>query len=281
MPYHIAIGPNEKEAYYQLDLTAQEVRELFVQSYLESQALFVGGVTIDSESVGYFKISYTEEDSAKVIRHLWERYDNYEEKARLGGYGFDFPRPDPMEVFREGKDMTLEFIKRPVDPQRKGKYERPPMQSKENAEVNEVFIVHGHDTASRETVARFIMSLGLKPIILLEQPNEGKTIIEKFERDADVSFAIVLLTLDDEGHPIGQSKEKRYRSRQNVILELGYFMGKLGRDRVCPLYKAGVELPSDIHGLVYVEMDERGAWKMDLIREFRRANLPVTTSEIL
>ncbi|MCK7496712.1 MAG: nucleotide-binding protein [Comamonadaceae bacterium] len=120
-----------------------------------------------------------------------------------------------------------------------------------------------------------------KPIILLEQPNEGKTIIEKFERNADVSFAIVLLTPDDQGNAIEQSKEVRSRSRQNVILELGYFTGRLGRDRVCPLYQSGVELPSDIHGLVYVEMDKRGAWKMDLIKELRQAKLPIATSDLL
>ena len=102
----------------------------------------------------------------------------------------------------------------------------------ETTNTNKVFIVHGHNETIKEKVARLLEKLNLEPIILHEQTNNGNTIIEKFEQHSDsVNFAIILLTADDEGKA---SKEDNYkpRARQNVILEMGYFYGKLGRNRV-------------------------------------------------
>src|ERR1035438_187355 len=130
---------------------------------------------------------------------------------------------------------------------------RPPSQ----ITSKRVFVVHGHDGEVKETVARFLEKIGLVPVILHEQPNEGRTIIEKFEVSSDdAGFAVVLLTPDDVGGPTSQSPTKlNPRARQNVILELGYFMGRLGRARVCALHRGGVELPSDFQGILYVEFD--------------------------
>src|ERR1700747_2078931 len=116
------------------------------------------------------------------------------------------------------------------------------------------FSLHGHEHGVRDTVARFLQKLELEPIILDEEPNRGRTIIEKFLEHADVAFAIVLVIGDD----IGGVKESSLdalnpRARQNVILELGYFIGKLGRNRVCALYEPDVEMPSDITGMGYVK----------------------------
>ena len=119
---------------------------------------------------------------------------------------------------------------------------------------NEVFIVHGRDDGVKETVARFIEKLNLKATILHEQPSGGLTIIEKLEKYANnAGFAIILLTPDD----VGALKDKiedesKPRARQNVVFELGYFIGKLGRERVCPLFKGEIEKPSDIDGVIYV-----------------------------
>jgi len=99
---------------------------------------------------------------------------------------------------------------------------RPKQQSKE------IFIVHGHDEAAKQEVARFIEKLGLHAIILHEQPDQGRTIIEKFEHHSDVGFAVVLLTPDDEGHPKNEPAKAKPRARQNVVLELGHFIGIFG-----------------------------------------------------
>ncbi|WP_431050042.1 TIR domain-containing protein [Roseateles sp. L2-2] len=144
-----------------------------------------------------------------------------------------------------------------------------------------VFLVHGHNQGIREMSARLLEKLGLKVIILNEQASQSDTIIEKLERYADVHFAVVLMTADDVGgrkQPDGQTL--RDRARQNVVLELGYFMGKIGRKRVCVLYENGVELPSDYYGVVYIEIDGGGAWRYALAKELKSADLEVDLNKL-
>lgn len=151
-------------------------------------------------------------------------------------------------------------------------------------ESNSIFIVHGHDRTALAEVARGIEKLNLNPIILQEQANQGATIIEKFERQEHVRFAVILMNDDDLGVAKKGSVEVsnlRARARQNVILELGYFIGKLGRDRVCVLKTNGVEEPSDIHGVVYTPFDETGRWKFDLVRELKAAGYSVSADDLL
>ncbi|WP_333997364.1 nucleotide-binding protein [Burkholderia gladioli] len=138
-----------------------------------------------------------------------------------------------------------------------------------SALARRVFVVHGHDGEARETVARFLTKLGFEPIILHEQANQGRTIIEKFEAHGDVGFAVVLFTPDDEGRAKGG--ELQSRARQNVVLELGYFIGKLGRGKVCALKRGELELPSDYLGVVWERMDDGGGWKQALGRELQAA----------
>ena len=147
---------------------------------------------------------------------------------------------------------------------------------------DKIFIVHGHDEAAKHKIARFVDDLDLTATILDEQPSMGQTIIDKFEEHAnEAGFAIVLLTADDVGAPEDKTDELKPRARQNVILELGYFLCGLGRDRVRILYEEGVELPSDIYGISYVLMDEYGAWKMKLAQEIAAADITVDMNKLL
>lgn len=144
-----------------------------------------------------------------------------------------------------------------------------------------VFIVHGHDNEAKQAVARMIERLGLDAIILDEQPQAGRTIIEKFEEHAaEVGFAIVLLTPDDVGARAGDAETLILRARQNVIFELGFFVGRLGRGRVCLLYKQGVEIPSDYNGVGYVEMDVNDGWQLKVAKELQRAELLVDLNDL-
>lgn len=144
-----------------------------------------------------------------------------------------------------------------------------------------VFVVHGHDSLAKVEVSRTLEKLKLESIVLHEQPNEGKTIIEKFERDASrVAFAVVLLSPDDIGYPNGKPDSARPRARQNVILELGYFSAALGRARVCVLYKGEVELPSDYLGVVYVPMDDAGIWRFSLAKELKQAGIAIDLNNL-
>jgi predicted nucleotide-binding protein len=138
-----------------------------------------------------------------------------------------------------------------------------------------VFVVHGHDEATKEAVARFLAKLDLEPIILHEQPNQGRTVIEKFEGHSEVDFAVILLTPDDVGHAAGAPDKVRPRARQNVLFELGYFIGRLGRSRVCALHKGNVEILSDYDGVVYIPMDDAGGWRLLLAREIKAARIDV------
>ena len=153
--------------------------------------------------------------------------------------------------------------------------------AKEQRTTNEVFIVHGTDVGAKDAVARLLTKLGLEPVVLHEQPNQGRTIIEKFEEYAQVSFAVVLLTPDDIGGRHGQLDGLQPRARQNVIFELGFFLGKLGRRGTCALLKEAVEIPSDYDGVLYIPMDDHGAWQMKLVGELKGAGLDVDANRIL
>ena len=138
-----------------------------------------------------------------------------------------------------------------------------------------VFLVHGRDELAKQTVARYLESLGLRVIILHEQPSAGRTLIEKVEHYGAADFAVVLLTPDDEGGLAGPNVRKP-RARQNVILELGYFLGRLGRKHVAALADPEVEKPSDYDGVVYIPWSPSGGvWPSMLLSELREAGLSV------
>ena len=150
------------------------------------------------------------------------------------------------------------------------------------AMTKKIFIVHGHDDEMKSAVARLLEKLDFEPIILNEQADQGRTIIEKFEEESDVGFAVVLMSEEDDmGAEVGSSDYKP-RARQNVILELGYFIGKLGRkNHVCVLKKGNVEVPSDILGVVYksYSSDDDG-WKFYLAKELKAAGYNVDLNKI-
>jgi predicted nucleotide-binding protein len=139
---------------------------------------------------------------------------------------------------------------------------------------HKVFVVHGHDDGMKETIARYISKLGLDPVILHEQPNEGRTIIEKFEHHAEVGCAVVLLTADDTGSSKTAPTKTEARARQNVVFEMGFFVGKLGRKHTIALLQPGVCKPSDIDGVVYIPMNDE-SWKLLLVRELKAAGMQI------
>jgi predicted nucleotide-binding protein len=151
-----------------------------------------------------------------------------------------------------------------------------------SASNNKVFIVYGHDNECREQLELLLRRMKLEPVILQNLPIAGDTIIEKLEANIDVRYACVLLTPDDEGHPVHQPKEKKLRARQNVILELGMFLVRLGRKRVAILHKGSLELPSDISGLIYIRFNKRvDEVKERLGAELQEAGFPINIKDLL
>lgn len=147
------------------------------------------------------------------------------------------------------------------------------LSSNKDLNFSQVFIVHGHDGEKKESVARLIEKQGIHPIILSDEVNSGTTIIEKIEKYDNVGAAICIFSPDD----IGKSKKEnveRNRARQNVVLETGYFMGKLGRDRVIILSNGDLEFPSDLQGIVYTGAD----WKIKVLKELNQIGFKVSLS---
>jgi predicted nucleotide-binding protein len=183
-----------------------------------------------------------------------------------------------QEAIRDGVNMLvsieerMEYLEEPsedVDP-------RPRTPG-----GKQVFVIHGRDEGLRAKVSLLLTRLGLEPIVLQEQTSQGRTIIEKFEDHAlEVGYAVALLTPDDyaKGPDDSEWPDAPNRARQNVILELGYFMGAVGRGNVAALYEQGTELPSDIHGILYIPLDAN--WELWLAKEMKAAGLPVDLNKV-
>ena len=145
--------------------------------------------------------------------------------------------------------------------------------------TRKVFVVHGRDNETKNEVARFLSKIGLEEIILHERPNGGRHLLTKFQEESEgASFAVILMTPDDEGAIVGQPAQKR--ARQNVVFELGFFVGKLGVGRVAALMKGDIEKPSDFDGVGYILLDAAGAWKSSLARELHHANVPFDPQKV-
>ncbi len=148
-------------------------------------------------------------------------------------------------------------------------------------ENKKIFIVHGRDISMRDKVSSLLGRLRLDYVVLESEYNNGETVIEKFLRNAETcEYAIVLFSADDIGGLKENDSLMRPRVRQNVLLELGYFLGKVGRKNIIILHEVGkkIEKPSDYEGIVYEPFDEYGAWKSKLIREMRRAKIYIKES---
>lgn len=159
------------------------------------------------------------------------------------------------------------------------------ISTRPNPFVRTVFIVHGRDKQIRQHIKTFVVTEGYRPIILEEQTGNSRTIIEQFEAHAArVDHAVAILTPEDIGYLKRKSpklSDIQKRARQNVILELGYFMGKLGRGNVSAIYVGEVDPPSDLHGIIYIPWDSpNGTWKIRLKENMGTAKLPLTFGKI-
>lgn len=193
---------------------------------------------------------------------------------------------DEMKSMKEGltgKIQELESISERLEliPSPIGATQKYETALKTVEKGRKIFVVHGHDEAAKQAVARFLGKLNLNPIILHEQPDGGRTIIQKFEDYSDVGFAVVLLTPDDIGYKKDETEKAKPRARQNVIFELGFFIAKLGHENVCALYKEGIELPSDIQGRLYVSMDPSEGWHVKLAREIKHSGIDIDMNKVL
>lgn len=247
--YHVRITrkSDKKTDIVEFDLNKSQLLKSIVEPIEREEDFFCGGALIQVYDIDRIIIKVTSDHSIKVIGEL--RISRISALLRNPRAKAEPTIAEEQDyVFQQGIEVTRNFITKL--PQGKAKL----FPNQKVYDPKKVFIVHGHDNVSKLELARLLEKLDLEPIILHEQPNKGRTLIEKLEHNAsNVGYAFIILTPDDFG---GETSDKlQPRARQNVILELGYFMGRLGRDRICCLYKGAVELPSDMFGVVYLHYD--------------------------
>ncbi|HUW94204.1 MAG TPA: nucleotide-binding protein [Anaerolineae bacterium] len=261
------------EAERQITAQIDEGRQLLEGSIASKSEL-------DQAEADYFT---WDEYNTDLLRKLFDSPEPSEEYSLYVGIGFLGPTPLSKEIssYRrnvQSKIRRLESVRTRLPLHEMAS---PQTASSEAAwSARKVFLVHGSDGAAKESVARFLERLGLDAIVLHEKPSGGRTIIEKFEDYSDVGYAVVILTPDDICSA-GEGEPQTRRPRQNVVFELGFFIGKLGRQRVCALFKEGTEIPSDYQGVVYVPMGEAGAWRLELAREMKHAGVDVDLNKAL
>ncbi|MDA3886814.1 MAG: nucleotide-binding protein [Candidatus Delongbacteria bacterium] len=218
------------------------------------------------------------------------KYFSYSPPAITGGY--TIPKGDPFVcIFTPPPEISVIPIIFDIIDETIGVIESDEnfTLEKNNTEIkkvrdrimsNQIFIVHGRDNELKETTARFLEKLSLEPKILHEQTSKGRTVIEKFEEHSDVAFAVVLMTPDDIGALSGEENKLQKRARQNVIFELGYFIGKLGRERVIALLKDDIEFPTDYGSVLYIKVDTSDGWKFQLAKELKAGGLEIDMNKI-
>ena len=185
---------------------------------------------------------------------------------------------DAHTTFLKALQLTVEAL----DSDEHGELKRQTSKNVSPKLSNRIFVVHGHDSQLKSDVEQFLSEIGLEPVVLHRQVDQGATIIEKFEKNSDVGFAIILLTPDEFAYTADQGKLKESdrtiegRARPNVIFEFGYFVGKLGRSRVCCIHKGDVTVPSDLNGLLYKKVEESvEAQAYSIIKELNAAGYKV------
>jgi len=189
--------------------------------------------------------------------------------------GFTEPEKAKLRETTNASNSLLQKVKLLLSP--------PASDNRVNNQVrsNKIFVVHGHDNEMKSAVTQTLQTLELNPIILHEKPNSGRTLIEKIADYAHVSFAVVLVSPDDLAYPEEKTPdEAKYRARQNVIFELGYFLGRLGRQNVIAIYrkKKDFEIPNDYNGVLWIEY--KSGWDFELIKELQACNFDVDTNKL-
>ena len=273
MPYyHVYIESNDPRAQcFELDKTElSELKEDVILPYLKGDQFHCDGYLLRRTKVERIlimksDISYEEYDK---LRRQRSRYVLKSDIIASPEYFNNITG----EILKECQSLLEEATTKSEAPTA----EKP----KASMDKSKVFIVHGHDNAAKEAVARFIEKIGLDAIILHEQASSGNTIIEKIEANSNVGFGIVLYTPCDLGASQEKKDELKPRARQNVVFEHGYLIGKIGRKNVCALLKGDIETPNDISGVVYIKMDEGDGWKLAVAKEMKKSGYDVDLNKI-
>lgn len=260
------IGAAKSKQFIEMDRTDKKaLLSDIIVPLINGESFQIDGYLIGSEDVVRYMVKTSKSSAKSISRNLTN--ENF--SSGIANY---ISTTDIFFFDDYTEDITKEIL---YEAKQSNKVKRKSicLNNEKDIDKKKVFIVHGHQETIKSKVAYFVEKLGLDAIILSEQTNTGNTIIEKIERNSDVGFAIIIYTGCDFGGEDSSNLKKR--ARQNVVFEHGYFCGKLGRDKVSVLTEKDVELLGDVNGLVYIELDNDGGWKLKLARELKKAGLPV------
>lgn len=278
--YHVLVEANGHGKIYEMDKPNQsEVLDQVIIPFLKGKGFLFDGYLLEHKSITRIVIR----KSLFTTRHLAQ----YENASIPEGLLIHYTPEDMVEDPTHTTDVTREMFTLGNKALDEEGYE---LKNKEKEDIEEViidktkvFIVHGHDELATTSTESLIRRLGLEPIIIREQANGGRTIIEKIEANSNVGYGIVLYTPCDYGAKQGDDN-LRARARQNVVFEHGYLIGKIGRENVAALVKqedsAPLEKPNDISGVVYINMDENKRWHLDITKELIAAGYEVDMTKI-
>lgn len=276
--YHVRImTTSSKDPYYEWDkIDLSEIKERIVIPFLKEERVCFSKQFFPASEIRSIVIVESELTVKAYRADLQKKYPN---SSLLWTPPFIFNEDESSvrnisdRVFKECKSQLQEITSKSEAP--------TPNKPQTPMDKSKVFIVHGHDDAAKEAVARFVEKIGFEAIILHEQASSGKTIIEKIEEYTNVGFGIVLYTPCDLGASQKEKDHLKPRARQNVVFEHGYLIGKIGRENVCALVKGDIETPNDISGVVYIKMNEGDGWKLAVAKEMKKSGYDVDSNKIL
>lgn len=258
--------------YCELDLVDKnEIVKSIVVPFLQGKEFQIDGHFVSKKEIDRFCIKKTKRTTVDLAA--------YENDHMMPGIIYFVLQCDIPNYKKYAVDLTKEFLAEAEKLIRKDEAGMKNASEKSPALFTKVFIVHGHDNAVKQEVARFVEKLGLKAIVLSEQASRGNTIIEKIEEYSDVGFGIVIYTPCDFGRERTET-ELMPRARQNVVFEHGFLIGKIGRERVLALMKGKVERPNDISGIVYAPMDENGGWMLKIANEMKSLGYQIDLNKL-
>lgn len=274
MYYHVIVKPKSDKLYgeYKTDLTKEQLISRFIEPYEHGMPIVLNGKTVQPDDIDRIKISESEQTIESFIPQIKAEHQS-SSVAIIGGPSYTH------QAIGRAKDVTDDFIEGAVG----YKKALTLTQSTDSCsgQLTRVFIVHGHDESAQNKAARFVEKLGFEAIILHEKASSGRTIIEKIEHYSDVGFAIVLYTPDDVGNVKSKADSLNVRARQNVVFEHGYLIGRLGRENVSALVDGKLELPNDISGVVYINLDEGANWQLQLAKEMKQSGYNIDMNKLI
>ena len=284
MYYQVLVEVSERvgksgnyKQHFELDKTdLSEIEDDVIVPYLKGEQFQFDGYFIQANEVKRIVVKETERTTSECSKEANENMSP--------GIIMYVSREDIVSYDKYTKDITKKVFssaQKKIDSGASSKKSDVEITEKVTMDKTKVFIVHGHDDLAKTETARFIEQMGFEPIILHEKASSGATIIEKIEQYSNVGFGVVLYTPCDVGAKDEKKPNLQKRARQNVVFEHGFLNGKLNRKNVCALVKGDIETPNDISGVVYVPMDEHGAWKIALAKEMRNSGYEVDMNSVI